>query len=197
MGIDYKNMSDARRLRLARGLYQTVKPGFPCKQGCFECCKTVVQLLRVEWEHLSKLPVLDGKNVYIEIDEEAPELVRIVDDRGWCPFLDDATGKCRVYVDRPLTCRVYAQHWGLACEQGVKCPDELHVTHDTFVKMRRLAGFNDEEEFPLRTEEESRAIGKAVEEWRARVGTIVGLPGVSEHRKILARAIEIVGHEFR
>lgn len=197
-------MSDGRRLRLARGLRGDIPKGFPCKASCFECCKTPVQMLRVEWEHIKTLPVyaeLEGlpDDTILEIASREPserELVVISTKEGWCPFIDKTSGACRIYEERPLTCRLYGQMFFMPCQEGVECPPELEVKMVTIERWRRLTEIR-ADSIPWRSEEEARALAKAIQEWRVKNNTRRAVPPESAHDEVRKRAEEILGRPFK
>jgi hypothetical protein len=59
-----------------------------CPEGCAECCGPV-PFSRWEWGHLKdKRPLLDGLS---------------------CPYA--CRGKCAIYAERPIICRVFGPSW--------------------------------------------------------------------------------------
>jgi Fe-S-cluster containining protein len=184
-------MTNAKRLRLAHGLRKMIPGGFPCIAGCTSCCKGPLQLLRVEADELLLHPATEGwdpetKKVFVEESDEPGDVaVRIVDERGWCPFLGEAG--CTVYADRPTTCRVYAQSAIMRCREKVKCPPEAEVAVDVLLKWRKLAGKSDFESVPAEARED---VLWALDEWRRRN------PG-KEDTAVDAALLKEVGPIFR
>lgn len=80
-------------------LYKRI-PASECKDGCFRCCTNMVQFSRSE-EHAMGGYRYDGQ----------------------CSHLKE--GKCSVYENRPLVCRLFGTSEILQCE---KCIPERYLT---------------------------------------------------------------------
>lgn len=182
-------MRDRKALGLVKRLCSEVPSGFKCLENCSQCCKTPIQMLRVEWEALKRssspaLKVLcdDKVEVAVQSFPGVPTLVRIsLPENGWCPFLDKQTMACRILDQRPFVCRQYGQHWLMRCEKGVPCPPEAELPIKTI--MRYVALVEDEEGDGLPqgvTWEEFEKIDavkrKVTAEWRRRGGRPDGVP---------------------
>jgi Fe-S-cluster containining protein len=94
---------------------------WPCLRGCNGCCRNLAGLpafTRAEWEHLwvayRALPEALRARIRSRVERLDPGAP------GPCPFLDEASGQCRVYSHRPAICRTYgfyaARDGGRWCE---------------------------------------------------------------------------------
>lgn len=100
--------------RLARA-YAKV-PYLACKGLCHASCG-IIPLLgkerelaeRISHEHVDQIPILATVTIY---DEK----------RECCPFLHPS-GRCSIYDERPLMCRVWGVAEGLTCPHGCE-PEE-------------------------------------------------------------------------
>jgi uncharacterized protein len=98
-------------------------PEWPCRAGCDHCCRhlaAVPIVTEAEWTVLSsaigELPE--------PIQNAVNRRIRALDDASYpftCPILDTASGRCLVYEERPLACRVYGFYVdradGLYCQK--------------------------------------------------------------------------------
>jgi len=116
-----------------------------CRAGetfCAKCCRNaVVPLLRGDYERLKAR--LGDVERYVEWVEGVPVLKRV---NGACVFLEEATGRCRVYEDRPLACRLYPLVYspGMWVHPDPRCPRAASVTPDVVARCGSLV-----EKFPL------------------------------------------------
>lgn len=87
-------------------------PPISCKRGCAHCCHMFVAATRSEAKHLTMVAATHD----IPIDIERLRKQSTMTDDTWtkmpikdqaCVFLDTQTKECRVYNDRPLSCRKY------------------------------------------------------------------------------------------
>lgn len=78
--------------RLLDELYASIpdKPG--CPGGCCKCCGPVA-MTKMESRRMG----LQGRMYTLSKGAH----------NDTCEFVDDATGKCRVYNNRPMTCRIF------------------------------------------------------------------------------------------
>lgn len=99
-------------------------PDWPCAKGCDACCRQLArlpQLTSTEWELLrpalaalppEQLENIRGKMSAVAAQDSAPVV---------CPLLDEASGACPVYAERPIACRTYGFYVqrgiGLYCEE--------------------------------------------------------------------------------
>ena len=101
---------------------RTAQPDWPCAKGCDACCRrlaAVPQLTAGEWAllrgALAALPA--GQLAQIEHRLSALETRAPLT----CPLLDEASGACPVYAQRPVACRTYGYYTqrdgGLYCGQ--------------------------------------------------------------------------------
>jgi len=93
-------------------LYSKI-PGFECVPGCSECCGPVPCH---EWE-TNRLGIEDAESVMA-----AALKALTVKDVKKCPLLEG--GKCSVYENRPLMCRLFGTVEDLKCPYG-KAPEKL------------------------------------------------------------------------
>ena len=98
-------------------------PDWPCAKGCDACCRQLArlpQLTPTEWELLrpalvalppDQLEAIRRKMSTVALHNSAPVT---------CPLLDEASGACPVYAQRPIACRTYGFYMqrgiGLYCE---------------------------------------------------------------------------------
>lgn len=165
--LEYQN-------RKSLELIRQIPDGFKCKDGCATCCKTAITVLRGVWE-LRLLPLAEellpeDKTVGILYSDQPDEqaFVQLVDERGWCPFLNSRGTKCIIYeLGRPIVCHEYGQHWTLFCAEGVPCPPELEVSEDFVEELAVLMGL-DRSRFVDR--EAQRTKRERISSWRQRFG---------------------------
>lgn len=95
-----------------------------CGKGCDGCCRQLAeipQLSRAEWEllrqGLAALPVQ-------RLDEIGRDMTALAGQQSrplTCPLLDQATGACPVYAQRPVACRTYGFY--VQRDKGLYCRD--------------------------------------------------------------------------
>lgn len=99
-------------------------PDWPCAKGCDTCCRQLArlpQLTPTEWELLrpalvtlppDQLEAIRRKMSAVALHNSAPVT---------CPLLDETSGACPVYAQRPIACRTYGFYVqrgiGLYCEE--------------------------------------------------------------------------------
>ena len=94
---------------------------WPCLRGCNGCCRNLAGLpafTAAEWEHLwlayRALPAEVRAGIRARVERADPGAP------GPCAFLDEQSGRCRVYTHRPAICRTYgyysARDGGRWCE---------------------------------------------------------------------------------
>jgi Fe-S-cluster containining protein len=100
------------------------RPDWPCGKGCDGCCHRLSDIPRLtgaEWEllreGLSLLPSQRLEEINYAMIALAGQSKRPV----VCPFLDQASGTCSVYAQRPVACRTYGfyvqRDRGLYCQE--------------------------------------------------------------------------------
>lgn len=110
---------DARVQHIREG-----QPDWPCAKGCDACCRQLArlpQLTASEWELLrpaiAALPPDQLETVRRKMDAVAAQNSAPVA----CPLLDEASGACPVYAQRPVACRTYGFYVqrgiGLYCQE--------------------------------------------------------------------------------
>lgn len=95
-----------------------------CGKGCDSCCRRladVPQLSEAEWnllqEGLQRLPQAYLRQIRRDISVLASQQLRPI----VCPLLDQPSGACIVYPERPVACRTYGFY--VQRELGLYCPD--------------------------------------------------------------------------
>ncbi|MDD5297861.1 MAG: YkgJ family cysteine cluster protein [Rhodocyclaceae bacterium] len=100
------------------------RPDWPCARGCDRCCRQLAdlpRLTRVEWLLLKEgLAALSP-----ERREEIRQAVATLGGKPprpvTCPLLEQTTGACPVYLQRPVACRTYGFY--LQRGLGLYCGD--------------------------------------------------------------------------
>ncbi len=99
-------------------------PGWLCSKGCDGCCRRladVPQLTAAEWDLLREgLAVLPAERL-AAIDRDIVALASRRSRPVVCPLLDQATGACQVYAQRPVACRTYGFY--VQRDLGLYCHD--------------------------------------------------------------------------
>lgn len=90
-------------------------PVMECIPGCTACCG------HVPWSLFEYSRLTDAQKAKLSTFTMK------------CPFAYD--GKCNVYEERPITCRIFAVTEGLPCPRGVKA-DEILDTETITVLMK-------------------------------------------------------------
>jgi Fe-S-cluster containining protein len=130
------------------------RPDWLCGKGCDSCCRRLADVPRLtgaEWgllqEGLVTLPRERLQTVRRDMTALADQQSRPI----VCPLLDQPTGACMVYAQRPVACRTYGfyvqRELGLYC-QGIESrvaegalADVVWGNHDAID--HRLAGMGD------------------------------------------------------
>ncbi|HNC52837.1 MAG TPA: YkgJ family cysteine cluster protein [Accumulibacter sp.] len=100
------------------------RPDWLCGKGCDACCRRLAEVPRLtppEWSLLQVgLAALPQQRLW-EIGREVAELARRRSLPIVCPLLEQASGCCQVYAQRPLACRTYGFYvqrgLGLYCRE--------------------------------------------------------------------------------
>ena len=105
-------------------------PDWPCSKGCDTCCRSLADIPRLteaEWLLLKQgLAALPAERV-AEITRNTAALAEQKTRPVVCPMLDQATGACPVYAQRPVACRSYGFY--VQRDKGLYCSDiETRVT---------------------------------------------------------------------
>lgn len=100
------------------GHIREAHPDWPCAKGCDACCRQLArlpQLTASEWALLrpaiAALPIDQLETIHNKMQAASAQAAGPV----VCPLLDEATGACPVYAQRPIACRTY----GFYVERGV------------------------------------------------------------------------------
>lgn len=98
-----------RRVDARAGAISGSHDWWPCRKGCDHCCRHLAAPLTVsEWELTFLWEAYQA--LAPEVRAEIRARVAALEGTGrpyTCPFLDRASGGCRVYAHRPLACRTY------------------------------------------------------------------------------------------
>ena len=95
---------------------------WPCAKGCDACCRrlaAVPQLTAGEWELLRDALAAFPEEKLAQIEHRLSAL----ETRApvTCPLLDEASGACPVYAQRPVACRTYGYY--TQRDGGLYCGD--------------------------------------------------------------------------
>lgn len=126
------------------------RPDWLCKKGCDTCCRQladVPQLSAEEWDLLRTGLATLAPDRLEEIGQAMVALAGQQSRPVVCPLLDQSTGTCPVYAQRPIACRSYGfyvqRDLGLYCRAIETCvaagnlADVVWGNHDAID--RRLA----------------------------------------------------------
>lgn len=105
------------------------RPDWLCGKGCDSCCRRlaeVPQLTETEWDLLQQgLAALSPQHL-AQIDQGIAALAGQESRPVTCPLLDQTTGACPVYAQRPVACRSYGFY--VQRDKGLYCRAiETHV----------------------------------------------------------------------
>lgn len=83
-----------------------------CRAGCAACCRQYVAVTRAEAKHLIQLAhaksiPLDRSRLQAQAQTHEDAWRHLTPFNAVCSFLDTETNQCRVYEDRPMSCRKY------------------------------------------------------------------------------------------
>jgi Fe-S-cluster containining protein len=84
-------------------------PSFECKKGCCDCCGPV-PFSKWEWEQV------EDKRKATSLD---------------CPYA--VNGRCDIYEQRPLICRLYGTVQKMKCPYG--CKPEAYLSKESEIKI--------------------------------------------------------------
>jgi Fe-S-cluster containining protein len=99
-------------------------PDWLCAKGCDSCCRQLaaaLPLTPVEWALLRHGLVLLPAS---RLEQIRQQVARVAEQRSGpfvCPLLDQTSGACPVYAQRPVACRTYGfyvqRDKGLYCQE--------------------------------------------------------------------------------
>lgn len=100
------------------------RPDWLCGKGCDTCCRRlaeVPELTAAEWHLLQQgLAALPAERLH-EIKRQVAALAGQKSRPIVCPLLDQQSGACPVYVQRPVACRSYGFY--VQRDLGLYCND--------------------------------------------------------------------------
>jgi Fe-S-cluster containining protein len=100
------------------------RPDWLCGKGCDSCCRRlaeVPQLSAAEWDFLQQgLAELSTEHL-AQISRDMAALASQKTRPVVCPLLDNTTGACPVYAQRPVACRSYGFY--VQRDKGLYCSD--------------------------------------------------------------------------
>ena len=103
---------------------RSAHPDWLCAKGCDTCCRRLAELPRLtkaEWGLLRPaLAALPGERL-AQIRREVAAAAENSSGLVVCPLLDQSTGACPVYAQRPVACRSYGFY--VQRELGLYCGD--------------------------------------------------------------------------
>lgn len=106
------------------------RPDWLCGKGCDSCCRRlaeVPQLSEAEWDLLREGLVALPRERLQTVSRDMAVLAGQQSRPIVCPLLDQPTGACMVYAQRPVACRTYGFY--VQRELGLYCHDiESRVT---------------------------------------------------------------------
>ena len=100
------------------------RPDWLCGKGCDHCCRRLAvapQLTVTEWHLLRAGLVKLSPEQLHEVRQRMAALGDAPASPVVCPLLDQATGACPVYAQRPVACRTYGFY--VQRDLGLYCHD--------------------------------------------------------------------------
>lgn len=100
------------------------RPDWLCGKGCDSCCRRlaeVPQLTAAEWDLLQEGLATLAPEQLAAIRRDVAALAGQPSRPVVCPLLDQTTGACPVYAQRPVACRSYGFY--VQRDRGLYCHD--------------------------------------------------------------------------
>jgi len=100
------------------------RPDWLCGKGCDQCCRRLADIPRLtsaEWDLLRQGLLALAPRHLQEIRQRMQALAEQPSSPVACPLLDEATGACPVYAQRPVACRSYGFY--VQRDKGLYCQD--------------------------------------------------------------------------
>ena len=142
------------------------RPDWLCGKGCDNCCRrlaAVPQLSAAEWALLREGLARLSPEQLDEVSQKMAALGAVPARPVICPLLDQITGACPVYAQRPVACRTYGFY--VQRDLGLYCHDiESRVAEGALADVvwgnhdaidQQLAGFG-----------ESRSLSEWFADWQ-------------------------------
>lgn len=103
-----------------------------CRAGCWHCCTLYVSTLPIEAELIAQqiktMPtkIIDETMTRIVVNAELEQLGvdEYIRRRTPCAFLNLKSRMCRIYTNRPMTCRSYDSQNVSRCVEAIGDPDK-------------------------------------------------------------------------
>ena len=140
---------------------------WPCAKGCDACCRRLAalpQLTTAEWDLLRPAITALPAERLEQVAARIAALAAVTSGPLTCPLLDDASGACPVYAQRPVACRsygFYAQRDG-----GLYC-GEIAARVDDGSLAEVVWGNHDAVDRQLAQLGETRGLGDWFARWQA------------------------------
>lgn len=162
---------------------RAARPDWLCGKGCDSCCRRlaeVPQLTAAEWELLQQglealrpEPLADIRQKVVALaDQQSRPVV--------CPLLDQATGACPVYAQRPVACRTYGFY--VQRDKGLYCRD-IEARVDEGVLNDVMWGNHDAIDHHLAALGETRALTEWFTHWEGGAMIFTGSSQIEGDRK--------------
>jgi len=110
-------------------------PDWLCAKGCDNCCRRLaapLPLTPVEWDLLRQGLALLPASLLEQIRQQVAHVAEQRSGPFVCPLLDQASGACPVYPQRPVACRTYGfyvqRDKGLYCHEIESLVDQGHLS---------------------------------------------------------------------
>lgn len=141
------------------------RPDWLCGKGCDSCCRRlaeVPQLTAAEWGLLQQGLAALAPEHLAAIRRDVAALAGQTARPVVCPLLDQSTGACPVYAQRPVACRSYGFY--VQRDQGLYCHDiEIRVADSRLADV--VWGNHDAIDRQLAGMGESRSLTACFEGW--------------------------------
>ena len=99
-------------------------PDWLCGKGCDNCCRRLAEVPKLSATEWDLLRVSLNALAPVQLEEISQKVAAMAAQTSrplTCPLLDQATGACPVYAQRPVACRTYGFY--VQRELGLYCHD--------------------------------------------------------------------------